>query len=47
VLNVTGIGPNVVAAARTSRAACERIGFEGKTYRRDIAHRELERAGAS
>jgi phosphoribosylamine--glycine ligase len=47
VLNVTGMGPDVAAAARVSLAACERVGFDGKTYRRDIARRELERAGAS
>jgi len=47
VLSVTGLGGDVRAAARASRAACERILFEGKTWRRDIAWRELQRAGAA
>jgi phosphoribosylamine--glycine ligase len=47
VLNVTGLGADVPAAARASAAACERIAFEGKTWRRDIAWRELQRAGAA
>jgi phosphoribosylamine--glycine ligase len=47
VLNVTGLGPTVAAAARASLTACERISFAGKTYRRDIGRRELERARAS
>ena len=47
VLNVTGLGATVEQAARASRAACERVGFDGKTWRRDIAWRELARAGAA
>jgi len=47
VLNVTGLAATVPAAARASTAACERIAFEGKTWRRDIAWREIERAGAA
>jgi len=47
VLSVTGLGADVRAAARASAAACERITFEGKTWRRDIAWRELQRAGAA
>ena len=47
VLNVTGLGATVEQAARASRAACERMTFEGKTWRRDIAWRELQRAGAA
>jgi len=47
VLTVTGLGADVAAAARASAAACERIAFEGKTWRRDIAWRELQRAGAA
>jgi phosphoribosylamine---glycine ligase len=47
VLNVTGLGADVPAAARISAAACERIGFAGKTWRRDIAWREIRRAGAA
>ena len=47
VLNVTGLGATVSDAARASRGAAERIAFEGKTWRRDIAWREIERAGAA
>src|SRR6185503_9559535 len=47
VLTVTGLGTNVPAAAEASRAAAERIVFEGKTWRRDIAWREIQRAGAA
>ena len=47
VLNVTGLGGSVAQAARASRAACDRIAFDGKTWRRDIAWRELHRAGAA
>jgi len=47
VLNVTGLGATVAEAAAVSRAAAERISFEGKTWRRDIAWREIQRAGAA
>jgi phosphoribosylamine--glycine ligase len=47
VLNVTGLGADVATAAKASLAACERISFEGKTYRRDIGRREIQRARAS
>jgi phosphoribosylamine--glycine ligase len=47
VLSVTGLGARVAAAARASATACERIAFEGKVWRRDIAWRELQRAGAA
>jgi phosphoribosylamine---glycine ligase len=47
VLNVTGLGPDVPAAARISAAACAKIEFAGKTWRRDIAWREIRRAGAA
>ena len=47
VLNITGLAATVPAAARASAAACERIEFDGKTWRRDIAWREIERAGAA
>jgi len=43
VLSVTGLGPTVAVAARASRDAAERIAFEGKTWRRDIAWREIRR----
>jgi len=47
VLNVTGTGSSVARATEAALAACERITFEGKVYRRDIARRELARARAS
>jgi phosphoribosylamine--glycine ligase len=51
VLTVTGLGDTVAAAREQSAHGCELIGFEGKTYRRDIAWREIrrtaERAGAA
>jgi phosphoribosylamine--glycine ligase len=47
VFSVTGLGRTVPVAARASRAAAEHITFEGKTWRRDVAWREIERAGAA
>jgi phosphoribosylamine---glycine ligase len=47
VLSVTGLGLTVPLAARASRDAAERISFEGKTWRRDVAWREIQRAGAA
>ena len=47
VLTVTGVGPTVQAAAHTSISACALIDFPGKQYRRDIAWREIRRAGAA
>jgi len=47
VLNVTALAPTVALAAQRSRAACERVAFEGKVYRRDIGWREIQRAGAA
>jgi phosphoribosylamine--glycine ligase len=47
VLSVTGLGPTVALAAQVSRGAAERISFEGKTWRRDVAWREIQRAGAA
>ena len=47
VFSVTGLGADVPAAARASAGAAEQITFEGKTWRRDIAWREIERAGAA
>jgi phosphoribosylamine--glycine ligase len=44
VFSVTGVGTDVPAAAELSRAAAEQIRFEGKTWRRDIAWREMHRA---
>jgi phosphoribosylamine--glycine ligase len=47
VLNVTGMGATVAEATAAALAACERITFDGKVYRRDIGRRELARARAS
>ncbi len=47
VLNATGLGRDVVEAAERSRALAESIVFEGRQYRRDIAWREVARAGAA
>jgi phosphoribosylamine--glycine ligase len=47
VFSVTGLGRTVPLAARASRTAAEQIAFEGKTWRRDVAWREIERAGAA
>jgi phosphoribosylamine--glycine ligase len=44
---VTGLAGSVAEAARRSAAACARISFDGKTYRRDIGWREIARAGAA
>ncbi len=45
VLCATGLGHNVVEAAERSRELAEHILFEGRQYRRDIAWREVARAG--
>ena len=47
VFAITGLAGTVGAAARRSAAACARIAFDGKTYRRDIGWREIARAGAA
>jgi phosphoribosylamine--glycine ligase len=47
VLCATGFGPTVAAAAAASRRLAERVAFEGCQFRRDIAWREIGRAGAS
>jgi len=47
VLSVTGLGGTVGQAAERSRAACARVRFQGMQYRRDIAWREIDRAGAA
>jgi len=51
VVTVTGLGDTVAAAREQSTQGCELISFEGKTYRRDIAWRQIrrmtERAGAA
>ena len=47
VLSLTGVGSTVPEAARHGRAASERVSFQGKVFRRDIAWREIRRAGAA
>jgi len=44
VLSVTALAPTVSEAAAKSRAAAERIEFEGRQLRRDIGWREIARA---
>lgn len=43
VLSVTALGDDVGRAAEASRAAAEKIAFEGSYFRRDIAWREIQR----
>ncbi len=43
VLSVTGVAPTLSEAAACSREFAERVSFDGKQMRRDIAWRELER----
>jgi phosphoribosylamine--glycine ligase len=48
VFAITGTGPTIEYAVRYSREFAERVTFEGRQFRRDIAWRELERhAGAA
>ncbi len=47
VLCATGLGADVLEAVTRSRELAESIAFEGKVFRRDIAWREVARAGAS
>jgi phosphoribosylamine--glycine ligase len=47
VLNVTGVGRTIADAQALSRAAAERVTFAGMQWRRDIAWREIARAGAA
>jgi phosphoribosylamine--glycine ligase len=47
VLCATGFGPDVAAAARASRRLADQVTFPGKVLRRDIAWREVARAGAT
>lgn len=47
VLCATGLGPDVPAAQAASRRLADAISFEGKVFRRDIAWREVARAGAA
>lgn len=45
VLNVTALGPDPAAARDAAYAAADRITFEGRQLRRDIAQRAVERMG--
>jgi phosphoribosylamine--glycine ligase len=45
VLNVTGLGPTAAAARDRAYAATDRIQFEGKQMRSDIAARAVDRVG--
>jgi phosphoribosylamine--glycine ligase len=47
VLCATGLGDTVAEAAMRSRQLAAAVSFEGAQYRRDIAWREVARAGAS
>jgi phosphoribosylamine--glycine ligase len=47
VLAVTAVGPTFAKARAESRAAADRISFEGKHYRRDIGWREAARTASS
>jgi phosphoribosylamine--glycine ligase len=46
VLAVTALAPTVAEAAERSRAAAERITYEGRHFRGDIGWREIARTGA-
>jgi len=45
VLNVTAVAPTFAEARERSRAGADSVGFEGKTWRRDIGWREAARRG--
>jgi phosphoribosylamine-glycine ligase len=48
VFAITGTGDTLEEAVRCSLEYAERVSFDGKQFRRDIAWRELERnAGAA
>jgi phosphoribosylamine--glycine ligase len=47
VLNVTGLGPTPADARQRAYDAAERISFEGRQMRTDIADRAVERAAAA
>jgi phosphoribosylamine--glycine ligase len=47
VLCATGLGATVSEAASRSRELAEMVAFDGAILRRDIAWREMARAGAS
>ena len=43
VLNVVGVAKDIPAAVQKAYAGVEKISFDGAHYRKDIAHRALER----
>jgi phosphoribosylamine--glycine ligase len=47
VLNLTGLGPTPAAARERAYEAAERLSFDGKQMRTDIAARAVERVAAS
>ncbi|UCD24178.1 MAG: phosphoribosylamine--glycine ligase [Gemmatimonadota bacterium] len=47
VLCATGLGVDVTEALARSQSLAEAVDFEGKVFRRDIAWREVARAGAA
>jgi phosphoribosylamine---glycine ligase len=47
VLNVTGLGPGPAEARERAYAAADRIQFEGKQLRRDIAERAVNKMGVA
>jgi phosphoribosylamine-glycine ligase len=47
VLCATGLGANVPEALARSQSLADAVRFEGKVFRRDIAWREVARAGAA
>lgn len=44
VLGVTGYGATIEEAREAAYALCDQVEWDGKTLRRDIAHRELSRS---
>jgi phosphoribosylamine--glycine ligase len=47
VLCATGLGKDVMTAVRKSRELAEMVQFDSKVYRKDIAWREVARAGTA
>ena len=45
VLGITALGEDIPAALAKAYAAVDRVSYEGKYYRRDIAHRAMARLG--
>ena len=45
VLGVTALGEDIPAALKSAYDAVDEVSFEGRLYRRDIAHRAMARLG--